>query len=134
MYSWGGMIGYAATKFHVRNNTTLNLSGYSARIANCAGNIAIIAAAPTYYQNSGKPLDIAPALSGSTITGTVTVSGSVKNFAAAGTSTKTSLLGSNYTELFTSQETVASNLVCGMGYTTYSSDVSCTATVNYSAN
>ena len=134
MYSWGGMIGYAATKFHVRNNTTLNISGYSARIANCAGNIAIIAAAPVYYQNDTKPLDFVPALSGSTITGTLTVSGSVKNFAAAGTSATTSLLDSNYTELFTSQETVVSNLVCGMGYTTYSSDVSCTATINYSAN
>ena len=46
----------------------------------------------------------------------------------------TTFVNSAYTDLFTSQETVVSNLVCGMGYTTYSSDVSCTATINYSAN
>ena len=133
MYSWGGVIGYAAKPFKIRNNTNLNLDGYSARLANCAGNIGIIAAAPVFYQASSKPLDIVPDLAGSEISGTLTVSGNVKNFAAAGTG-KTSFVDSEYIELFTSQETVTSNLVCGMGYTTVTTDISCTATINYSAN
>ena len=133
MYSWGGMIGYAAKPFHIKNNTTLKLSGYSARIANCADNIAIVAAAPVYYQKSSNVLDFPADLKGSSITGVLSVSGNVKNFATAGTGS-TTFVDSAYTDLFTSQETVVSNLVCGMGYTTYSSDVSCTATINYSAN
>ena len=133
MYSWGGMIGYAAKPFHIKNNTTLKLSGYSARIANCADNIAIVAAAPVYYQKSSNGLDFPADLKGSSITGVLSVSGNVKNFATAGTGS-TTFVNSAYTDLFTSQETVVSNLVCGMGYTTYSSDVSCTATINYSAN
>ena len=133
MYSWGGVIGYAARPFKIRNDTNLNLDGYSARLANCAGNIGIIAAAPVYYQASSKPLDIVPDLAGSEISGTLTVSGNVKNFAAAGTG-KASFANSEYSELFTSQETVTSNLVCGMGYTTVTTDISCTATIKYSAN
>ena len=133
MYSWGGMIGYAAMPFKVRNTTKLNLRGYSARISNCSGNIGIVAAAPVYYQVSTKPLDIVPDLAGSEISGALTVSGSVKNFASAGASTKTSLFNSEYEELFTSQETVTSNLVCGMGYITASTDISCTATITYTA-
>ena len=132
MYSWGGMIGYAAKPFHIKNNTTLNISGYSARIANCAGNIAIIAAAPVYYQKASNALDFPADLSGSTITGTLSVSGSVKNYASAGTGSG-SFVNSEYTELFTSQETVTSNLVCGMGYTSADTDISCTATITYSA-
>lgn len=131
MYSWGGVIGYTVKPFHVMGNTTLALSGYSARINGCQGNRAVIAVVPVYYTGSTKKMDITPDINGSTITGSLSVSGTLMNYEGAKTDTTTQE-NLDYTELINSVETVTANLVCGQGYTTLSEDVDFSkATITY---
>ena len=77
-------------------------------------------------------MDIVPDIAGSTIAGSLSVSGTLLNYEGAKATETTTQENLDYTELINSVETVTANLVSGQGYTTLSTDVDYSkATITY---
>ena len=142
MVSWGGMIGYTVRPFKVQNNTTLTLGGYFQRIQAYNMNRAIVAVVPAPTDDDS----LTPTVSGSTISGTLSVTGCMKmegkttgclitsNASYPSASTVSNILNSElpFITLLNSQSNVSSNLVNGKASTSNKS-VTNNATVTYTA-
>jgi len=105
MVSWGGMIGYTVRPFKVQNNTTLTLGGYFQRIQDYNMNRAIVAVVPA----ATKDDSLTPTVVGSTITGSLSVTGCMP---LQGKSTGCIITTSEY-----STHTVTVNLGASSDYT-----------------
>ena len=141
MVSWGGMIGYTVRPFKVQNNTTLTLGGYFQRISAYNMNRAIVAVVPAATEDDS----LTPTVSGSTISGTLSVTGCMKMEGKTGclitsspsypsASTVSNILNTElvFITLLNSQSNVSSNLVNGKAGASNKS-VTNSATVNFSA-
>ena len=132
MVAWGGVIGYTVRPFIV-NNTSLNLSGYYQRLDGYKMNRAVVAVVPVKYNTSA--MDLVPNVSGSKITGYLSVSGYVLTSASTITSDSEAkdLSGTLSTKIFSGVEKVKENLVCGQGFTANADVDSSSANITYSA-
>ena len=133
MVAWGGVIGYTVRPFIV-NNTSLNLSGYYQRLDGYKMNRAVVAVVPVKYNTSA--MDLVPNVSGSKITGYLSVSGYVLTSASTITSDSEAkdLSGTLSTKIFSGEEKVKENLVCGQGFTANADVDSSSANITYSAH
>ena len=133
MVAWGGVIGYTVRPFIV-NNTSLNLSGYYQRLDGYKMNRAVVAVVPVKHNTSA--MDLVPNVSGSKITGYLSVSGYVLTSASTITSDSEAkdLSGTLSTKIFSGVEKVKENLVCGQGFTASADVDSSSANITYSAN
>ena len=131
LVAWGGVIGYTVRPF-ILNNTTLHLTGYFQRISNYKMNRAVVAVV-------SKPTaddEISPNVTGSVISGTLTVSSSMKSSSDITTNSVTTNLSETLKlTMFADADKVKSNLVIGIGMATANTGVDITGlTINYSAN
>ena len=132
MVAWGGVIGYTVRPFIV-NNTSLNLRGYYQRLEGYKMNRAVVAVVPVKYNTTA--MDLVPDVSGSKITGNLSVigymltSGSTLGSSDSGTDLTSTLT----TKVFASLDKVKENLVCGQGFTASADVDSSSANITYSA-
>jgi hypothetical protein len=131
LVAWGGVIGYTVKPF-ILNNATLHLSGYFQRIDTYKMNRAVVAVVPKATGDDGITQNVA----GSKISGTLTVSSSMKSFGTVADKNTTTNLASTLTlTMFGTADKVKSNLVIGAGMATANTDVDITGlTITYSAN
>ena len=130
LVAWGGVIGYTVRPFKL-NDATLHLSGYFQRISSYKMNRAVVAVVPKATSDDG----ITPDVAGSEISGTLTVSSSMKSLSdVAGTGT-TNLASTLTLTMFADADKAKGNLVIGAGMTTANTGVDITGvSINYSAN
>ena len=108
MVSWGGVIGYAVRPFSF-NGGTLDLGGYFQRISDYKFNRAVVAVVPD------ATTGLTPNVEGSSIKGSLTVSGILKSSGSllSSASTTTSLVTTLTVSLFNTKAKVTSNLIGG---------------------
>ena len=132
MVAWGGVIGYTVRPF-ILNNTSLNLSGYYQRLEGYKMNRAVVAVVPVKHNTTA--MDLVPDVSGSKITGNLSVigylltSGSTLGSSDSGADLTSTLT----TKVFASLDKVKENLVCGQGFTTNAGVDYSSATITHSA-
>ena len=132
MVAWGGMVGFLVKPFTLKDSK-IHLSGYFMRISNYKFNRAVVGVVPV-----GVGAAIGD-ITGSTITGTLTVSGSLRSSSSlisTGTS-KTDLSSSYNASVLNDLSKVKASLVNGgkedKGPDSHGVDYS-NATITYSAN
>ena len=132
MVAWGGAIGYTVRPF-ILNNTSLNLSGYYQRLAGYKMNRAVVAVVPVKYNASD--MDLVPDVNGSKITGYLSVSGYVfsSDKTISSDSDATDLSGTLSHKIFSGEDKVEGNLVCGQGFTANLGVDFSSANITYSA-
>lgn len=124
MVAWGGVVGFLVKPF-ILNDSSLALRGYFQRISTYKYNRAVIANVPV------KCGTVAEDVSGSKITGTLSVSGYLLSAKEISSDDKSDQSSTLTTKLFNSLDKVKSNLVYGEGFTANSGVDYESATITY---
>ena len=124
MVAWGGVVGFLVKPF-ILNDSSLALRGYFQRISTYKYNRAVIANVPV------KCGTVAEDVSGSEITGTLSVSGYLLSAKEISSDDKSDQSSTLTTKLFNSLDKVKSNLVYGEGFTANSGVDYESATITY---
>lgn len=124
MVAWGGVVGFLVKPF-ILNDSSLALRGYFQRISPYKYNRAVIANVPIKCGTAAEDV------SGSEITGTLSVSGYVLSAKEISSDDKSDQSSTLTTKLFNSLDKVKSNLVYGEGFTANSGVDYESATITY---
>lgn len=126
--AWGGMIGFCVRPFKL-NNSEIHYSGYFNRIEGYKMNRAVIAVVPVKYDSAA--MSIVPDISGSTVTGTLALSGSLnagKDYLVAADKTDASV--NEMAVVLGSESGATGNLTRGQGANA-NDGLTNTATITY---
>ena len=135
--SYGGVIGCAVMPFSLKNSNVF-VEGFYQRITNYQGNRAVVASVPVLFGTTAtNTMNIAPAISGSTISNCkigASVNTSDSALSTANGEKTDDCSESLTTTIFNSETKTRDNLVCGQGYTAVEGDVTVTGYTYWTGN